>query len=45
MIDLRRSSQRSFAEGLIAEAVGDLWEPWMRQADQVLEDEQLLNTI
>ena len=45
MINLRRSSQRSFAEGLIEEEVGDLWEPWMRQADQVLEDGKLLNTI
>jgi hypothetical protein len=42
MIAARRL-QRSFADGLIAEEVGDLWEPWMRQADQVLEDEYLLN--
>ena len=27
------------------EAVGDLWEPWMRQADQILEDEKLLNIV
>jgi IS5 family transposase len=37
-----RRLQRSFADGFIAEAVADLWEPWMRHADQALEDEALL---
>jgi IS5 family transposase len=37
-----RRLQRSFADGLISEAVDDLWEPWMRHADQALEDEALL---
>ena len=37
MIHLRRSGQRSFAEGLIEEEIEDLWEPWMRQADKVLD--------
>jgi IS5 family transposase len=45
MIHLRRSGQRSFAEGLIEEEIEDLWEPWMRQADKVLEDEQLLTAV
>jgi hypothetical protein len=36
--------QRSFGEGLIAEAVDDLWEDWIRHADEVLEDESLINT-
>jgi IS5 family transposase len=40
-----RRLQRSFADGLIAEAVEDLWEPWMRYADQALEDEALLLII
>ena len=40
-----RRLQRSFADGLIAEEVADLWEPWMRQADQVLEDDVLLSLI
>lgn len=44
MITLR-SSQPRFAEGFMEEAVGDLWEPWMRQADQILEDEKLLNVV
>jgi len=45
MIALRRSAQYSFGDGLIAEQVSELWEPWMRQADQVLEDEQLINAV
>ena len=45
MIQLRRSSQYSFGDGLIAEQTGELWEPWMRQADKVLEDEQLVNAV
>jgi Transposase DDE domain./Transposase domain (DUF772). len=44
MIAARRL-QRSFADGFIAEEVADLWEPWMRQADQVLEDDALLTLI
>ena len=44
MIAVRRL-QRSFADGLIAEEVQDLWEPWMRHADQALKDDQLLQII
>lgn len=44
MIAARRRPQ-SFADGLISEAVADLWEPWMRHADQALEDEALLLII
>ena len=44
MIAARRL-QRNFADGFIAEAVEDLWEPWMRHADQVLEDDTLLLII
>jgi transposase, IS5 family len=40
-----RRLQRSFADGFIAETVEDLWEPWMRHADQVLEDDALLLII
>lgn len=45
MIDLRRPGQRSFGEGLIEEEIANLWEPWMRQADQVLDDEQLVQAV
>jgi transposase, IS5 family len=36
---------RSFATGSITESVEDLWEPWMRHVDQVLEDEALLSIV
>ena len=45
MIDLRRPAQRTFGEGLIEEETAGLWEPWRRQADQVLEDEQLVAAV
>ena len=45
MIDLRRPAQRTFGEGLIAEETTGLWEPWMRQADRLLEDEQLIQAV
>ena len=44
MIQHRRR-QRTFADGFILEEVDDLWEPWMRQADKVLQDEELLNLV
>lgn len=44
MIAARRL-QRDFADGFIAEAVEDLWEPWMRHADKALEDDALLLLI
>ena len=44
MIHLRHSSPR-FPEAFLAEAIGDYWEPWMRQADQILEDEKLVHIV
>ena len=44
MIDFRHQ-QRSFGDGLIRETVDELWEDWMRQADAVLEDEALLDSV
>ena len=44
MIAARRL-QRNFADGFLAETVEDLWEPWMRHADQALEDDTLLLII
>jgi IS5 family transposase len=44
MIEVSRR-QLNFAEGLIAEEVGDLWEGWMRQVDEVLTDQELLGTV
>ena len=40
-----RRLQRSFADGLIMEEVKDLWEPWMRHADEALHDDRLLEII
>jgi IS5 family transposase len=45
MITIRCVSQPRFADGFIEEAVGELWEPWMREADRILEDEELLNSV
>jgi len=44
MIKARRL-QTSFADGLIAEEVSDLWEPWMRQADRAIDDDALLEIV
>ena len=44
MIAARRL-QCSFADGFIAGEVTDLWEPWMRHADEALNDDQLLEII
>jgi len=45
MIDLRRAAQRTFGECFIEEETASLWEPWMRQADRLLQDEQLVNAV
>lgn len=44
MIDVRRP-QRSFGDGFIRETVDELWEGWMRQADAILADEELLAAV
>ena len=41
----RRHQQPSLWEGVIVEDVDELWEPWMRQADRLLEDEALLDRV
>ncbi len=38
----RRQSQKTLWEGMAAEDVRELWEPWMVEADQLLEDEELI---
>lgn len=40
-----RRLQQSFGDGLIREEVSDLWELWMRQADQILEDDSLVEIV
>jgi len=44
VIDARRL-QRTFGDGFVAEAVGDVPEAWMPQADALLDDDQLLATV
>ena len=44
MIQLRHQ-QPSLWEGLFAEEVAELWEPWMRVVNQLLEDEELLEAV
>jgi len=44
VIEARRQ-QLHFGEGLIAEEVSDLREDWMKHADRVLEDQQLVATV
>ena len=44
MIQLRHQ-QPSLWEGVWAEEVSDLWEPWMRAADHLLEDDDLLTQV
>jgi IS5 family transposase len=44
VIEVRRQ-QLGFAEGLIFEEVDQLREDWMRHADRLLEDEQLLTSV
>jgi transposase, IS5 family len=40
-----RHQQRSVWEGLFAEEVAELWEPWMRVVDELLEDEELVDAV
>jgi transposase, IS5 family len=44
MIKLRHQQPSLWHSGL-AEEIQDLWEPWMRLVDRLLEDEQLRDTI
>jgi IS5 family transposase len=45
MIEPSRHPQLSFAEGLIEEEVGPLWEEWMRQVDELLADRELVQIV
>jgi IS5 family transposase len=41
----RHYGQRQIAEGFFNEPIEDWWEPWMRQADEILDDEELINIV
>src|SRR5262249_9794587 len=40
-----RHQQPSLWETLFAEEVAELWEPWMRAVDGLLEDDELLGAV
>src|SRR5450759_2676871 len=40
-----RSLPRGSAQGFLAEPMDDMWQGWMRQVDQVLDDEQLVELV
>ena len=40
-----RHQQPTLWTGFLQEEVNDLWEPWMRQADDVLNDETLIERV
>ena len=41
----RKQQQRTLWEGVVAEDVKALWEPWMAAADKVLEDDELIDCV
>lgn len=41
----RHYGQRQIAEGFFSEPIEDWWEPWMRQADEILDDEEIIDTV
>ena len=41
----RKQGQRVLWEGMIDEDMRALWEPWMVQADRLLEDEELIDRV
>jgi hypothetical protein len=41
----RKQRQRTLWEGIVDEDVRALWEPWMVEADRVLEDEGLIERV
>jgi IS5 family transposase len=41
----RKQGQRTLWEGIVDEDVRALWEPWMIEADHLLEDEELIDQV
>ena len=41
----RKQGQRTLWEGVVDEDVRALWEPWMEEADQLLQDEELIELV
>jgi hypothetical protein len=38
----RKYDQRQLGEGFIRDSIDDCWEPWMKVADEILDDEELI---
>ena len=41
----RKYHQRQLGEGFIRDSVDDCWEPWMKKADEILDDEELIDLV
>ena len=41
----RKYYQRQLGEGFIHDSVDDCWEPWMKIADEILDDEELIEPV
>src|SRR5688572_27216729 len=41
----RKQPQQTLWEGIVAEDVKSLWEPWMIEADKLLDDEELIDRV
>src|SRR5215475_8271805 len=41
----RHYGQRQIAEGFFNAPIEDWWEPWMKKVDEILDDEELINTV
>ena len=41
----RKYDQRQLGEGFIRDSIDDCWEPWMKIADEILDDEELIDPV
>ena len=41
----RKYYQRQLGEGFIHDSIDDCWEPWMKKADEILDDEELIDVV
>src|SRR5258707_14093184 len=41
----RKQGERTLWEGIVDEDVRALWEPWMVEADRLLDDEELIDQV
>lgn len=41
----RKYHQRQLGEGFIRDSIDDCWEPWMKIADEILDDEELIEPV